>query len=530
MTKRAQQMQSAHVKHVEDVLNQNQDIPLSTQLSRNEDMLKEHFEHCSDLVFRTLTLTEDKRVLLIFMDGLVDTHIIDNAILKPLLEARIQNARETLNEHGSELIQREQLALVRTQMVTRLSEVIEGVLSSAVAVITDGQDSAMLADVDGAKTRGVEEPASEAVIRGPREGFTETLRVNTSMIRRKIKSAALKTESMIIGDVTHTEVVITYIQGIVKESVLAEVRRRLKRIRTDSILESGYLEEFIQDKPYSVFPTIQNTERPDTVAASLLEGKVAIITDGTPFVLIVPFTFWAGMQSAEDYYNPSLYSSAVRFIRIIFILISLFLPSLFVGIVNFHSQMIPTSLVLNFAAARENSPFPTVIETILMEVLFEGLREAGIRLPKQIGSAVSIVGALVIGQAAVQAGIVSAPIVIVVAGTGIASFTIARLNLSHPLRMLRFVLLIFAGTLGLYGIAIITMAILLHITASRSFGVPYFSPVAPLVIPDLKDTIWRSPQWKMYLRPQGTTAGGIRIPKGQKPEPDPDAEGNDNLV
>lgn len=523
-------MQSAHVKHVEDVLNQNQDIPLSTQLSRNEDMLKEHFEHCSDLVFRTLTLTEDKRVLLIFMDGLVDTHIIDNAILKPLLEARIQNARETLNEHGSELIQREQLALVRTQMVTRLSEVIEGVLSSAVAVITDGQDSAMLADVDGAKTRGVEEPASEAVIRGPREGFTETLRVNTSMIRRKIKSAALKTESMIIGDVTHTEVVITYIQGIVKESVLAEVRRRLKRIRTDSILESGYLEEFIQDKPYSVFPTIQNTERPDTVAASLLEGKVAIITDGTPFVLIVPFTFWAGMQSAEDYYNPSLYSSAVRFIRIIFILISLFLPSLFVGIVNFHSQMIPTSLVLNFAAARENSPFPTVIETILMEVLFEGLREAGIRLPKQIGSAVSIVGALVIGQAAVQAGIVSAPIVIVVAGTGIASFTIARLNLSHPLRMLRFVLLIFAGTLGLYGIAIITMAILLHITASRSFGVPYFSPVAPLVIPDLKDTIWRSPQWKMYLRPQGTTAGGIRIPKGQKPEPDPDAEGNDNLV
>ncbi|MBT2282799.1 spore germination protein [Paenibacillus polymyxa] len=525
MKKNAEQVQQEQFKRSEFLLNQKPDVSLSTQLNVNEQMLRERFDQCSDVVFRPVTLGKGNNVLLLFMDGLVDKNIIDLAILKPLLEA--QNEEDQEEKHASQLIQSERLALVHTHMVSTLSEVIQGVLNSSVVVFTDGHDTAMVASMDGAKTRGVEEPASEAVIRGPREGFNESLRVNTSMIRRKIKSDALKTESMTIGDVTHTEVVICYIQGIVKESILDEVRSRLKRIRTDSILESGYIEEFIEDAPYSLFPTIQNTERPDTVAASLLEGKVAIITDGTPFVLIVPFTFWSGIQSAEDYYNPSLYSSAVRFVRILFIFISLFLPSLFVGIVNFHSQMIPTSLVLNFAAARENSPFPTVIETMLMEVTFEGLREAGIRLPKQIGSAVSIVGALVIGQAAVQAGIVSAPIVIIVAGTGIASFTIARLNLSHPLRMLRFVLLIFAGTLGLYGIALVTMALLLHITALRSFGVPYFSPLAPLNIPELKDAIWRSPQWKMYQRPLDTTSGHIRRPKGQKPAP---AEEGDELV
>ncbi|WP_426334685.1 spore germination protein [Paenibacillus silvae] len=525
MKKKAKQVQEAHFRRSEYLLNQLPDIPLSSQLRVNEQMLRERFESCSDLVIQKVTLAKGDHVLIVFMEGLVDTHVINSAVLKPLLEAQIYS--EPGGGQENDLVQRGQLALASKQMVTKLSEVIQGVLNSSVAVLTDGHESAMLASVDGAKTRGVEEPASEAVIRGPREGFNESLRVNTSMIRRKIKSNALKTESMIIGDVTHTEIVICYIQGIAKESIINEVRNRLKSIRTDSILESGYIEEFIDDAPYSLFPTIQNTERPDTVAASLLEGKVAIITDGTPFVLIVPFTFWTGIQSAEDYYNPSLYSSAVRFIRIIFIFISLFLPSLFVGIVNFHSQMIPTSLVLNFAAARENSPFPTVIETMLMEVLFEGLREAGIRLPKQIGSAVSIVGALVIGQAAVQAGIVSAPIVIVVAGTGIASFTIARLNLSHPLRMLRFVLLIFAGTLGLYGIALVTMAILLYMTALRSFGVPYFSPLAPLIIPELKDAIWRSPEWKMNRRPVDTTSGQIRRPKGQKPGPA--EEGNESM-
>ncbi len=497
------------------LLNDLPDMPLSDSLKVNEQRLKERFCNCSDVVFRSTFLAPGgQRALLVFIDGMVDKQVIDEAILKPLLAGNMAEAREG---EGIRL-RDEQFALAQTCLIGTIHEAVQAVLHASVVVLMDGDDRGLAASVDGAKTRNVQEPESEVVIRGPREGFNESLRVNTSMIRRKIKTNRLKMERYTIGDLTQTEVVITYIEGIAREDVLNEVRTRLSRIRTDSILESGYIEEFMQENGYSPFPTVQNTERPDSVAAGLLEGKVAIVTDGTPFVLIAPYTFWAGLQSAEDYYNPSLYSSAVRFIRISFVFISLFLPSLFVAIVNFHSQMLPTSLALNFAAARENSPFPTVIETFLMEILFEGLREAGIRLPKQIGSAISIVGALVIGQAAVQAGIVSAPIVIVVSGTGIASFTIARLNLSQPLRMLRFVLLISAGTMGLYGISLVTLAILLHVTALRSFGVPYFSPLAPLAVTELKDAIWRSPRWNMHMRPQDTSESELlRTPRGQEP-------------
>ncbi|CAM3206575.1 spore germination protein [Paenibacillus taichungensis] len=499
-------------QELKSTLPQIPNTPLSERLHENEQLLRSRFSYCSDVIYRSVTLQEGQDVLLIFIDGLVDKQIIDEAILKPLLELEHRN-----NKSAGQKIREERFALAQTKLVYTLREAIQAILSSSVIILTDGDKAAMAAAIDGAKTRSISEPESEVVIRGPREGFTESLRVNTSMTRRKIKSDGLKMESYILGEMTLTEVAVSYISGIAQESVINEVRCRLKQICTDSILESGYIEEFIQEDKFSPFPTVQNTERPDIVAASLLEGKVAIFTDGTPFVLIVPFTFWTGLQSAEDYYNPSLYSSVVRFIRIVFIFISLFLPSIFVAIVNFHSQMIPTSLALNFSVSRENSPFPTVIETIIMEILFEGLREAEIRLPKQIGSAMSIVGALVIGQSAVQAGIVSAPIVIVVAGTGIASFTIARLNLSHPLRMLRFVLLIFAGTLGLYGVALVTLVILLHITSLQSFGVPYFSPIAPLSILELKDALWRAPRWDLSFRPKSyVKQNKLRTPKGQK--------------
>ncbi|MNI48217.1 Spore germination protein A1 [compost metagenome] len=327
-------------------------------------------------------------------------------------------------------------------------------------------------------------------------------------------------ESLTLGQVSQTNIVIAYLEGTAKESIVNEVRERISRIKLDAVLESGFIEEFIEDAPLSPFPTVQNTERPDIVAANLLEGRVAIFTDGTPFVLIVPFTFWQGLQSAEDYYNRSLYSSAVRIIRSVLLTTSLFLPSLYVAIINFHSLMLPTSLVLNFSAAQENTPFPTVVEAFMMEMIFEGLREAGIRLPKQIGSAVSIVGALVIGQAAVQAGIVSAPVVIIVAGTGIASFTIPRYNLGYALRLLRFTMLILAGTLGLYGIALGTLALLLHLVSLRSFGVPYFTPVAPMITRSLNDVLWRSPRWKMNMLPKLTTDLDIeRIPEKQMPKP-----------
>jgi spore germination protein KA len=368
--------------------------------------------------------------------------------------------------------------------------------------------------------RNLEEPSSEPVIRGPRDGFIENISTNIGLIRRRIKTPRLKTESITLGELTQTQVVLTYIEGIVSESIVEEVRKRVSRIQIDGIIDSGYIEEFIEDSPFTPFPQVHSTERPDVVAAELLEGKVAILVDTSPFVLIVPMTFWNGLQASEDYYVRWPIATFVRWIRFIFIIIAIFAPPLYVAITTFHQEMIPTNLILSIASSREAVPFPALVEALLMEIIFEALREAGIRLPKQIGQAISIVGALVIGQAAVQAGIISAPVVIIVSITGIAAFTIPRYSFGNGIRLLRFPMLFLAGTLGLYGIVLGSLGILLHVASLRSFGVPYFTPVSPLTFTNLKDVIIRAPIWAKTHRPLATGSNDpIREPIGQKPGP-----------
>jgi spore germination protein KA len=284
------------------------------------------------------------------------------------------------------------------------------------------------------------------------------------------------------------------------------------------VLESGYLEEFIEDNPYSPFPQVVHTERPDRVTASLLEGRVAILTDGTPFALIVPAEFITLMQSPEDYYERYMVATAIRWLRYIGFAMSLLLPSLYIAITTFHQEMIPTRLLISLAAAREGVPFPALVEALMMEFTFEALREAGIRLPRAVGQAVSIVGALVIGQAAVQAGIVSPLMVIVVAITGIASFMNPAFNIALTMRLMRFPLMLLAATLGLFGVMVGILAILIHLAGLRSFGVPYLSSLAPLHTKDLKDVAVRAPWWAMDNRPAETAKlNRRRQSRGQKP-------------
>ena len=255
---------------------------------------------------------------------------------------------------------------------------------------------------------------------------------------------------------------------------------RLKRIEIDGILESGYIEEMIEDNPYSPFPQIMTTERPDIACSNLLEGRAVILVEGTPFSLIAPISFFSLIQSHEDYYQRFMIGTIIRWLRYLFLGVSLLFPSLYVAILTFHQEMVPAQLLLSMAASREAVPFPAIVEALLMEIAFEALREAGVRLPKQIGSAVSIVGALVIGQAAVQAGLVSAPMVIIVAITGISSFMIPRYVAGIAIRMLRFPIMLLAATLGLLGIMMAIIAIAIHLCTLRSFGVPYLAPLAPL--------------------------------------------------
>ncbi len=475
---------------------------ITPPIAQNELLLRQIFTNCSDVVYRTLAFDGQVIMLLVFIDGLVDAKHLDDMILKPLLfQGPPPNSGDL--DGLRKLLQSQSIPIGETKIVSKIQDVVHRVLKGEVAIFVEGEASALVASIKGWSKRGIEEPNTEQIIRGPREGFIETLRVNTSLIRRKIQSEKLKIEPLTIGEMTQTDVVIIYIEGTVKDEVLHEVRKRLNRVRIDGILETGYLEEFIEDAPFSPFPTVQNTERPDVVAANLLEGKVAIVVDGTPFALIVPMIFWNALQANEDYYERAIFATAIRWIRYSFILISLLLPSLYVALITFQQEMLPTTFLLTVAAAQDATPLPAMVEAFLMEFMFEALREAGVRLPKAVGSAVSIVGALVIGQAAVQAGIVSAPMVIVVATTGIASFTVPRFNVGTALRFLRFPLLFLAGTLGTFGISIGLIAILLHLVSLRSFGVPYLTPLAPFNRASFKDVFIRSPWWSRRNQAQG---------------------------
>ncbi|WP_434481670.1 spore germination protein [Paenibacillus glycanilyticus] len=493
-------------------------IELSSALSQNEAMLQDIFKCCSDIVFRQVKIAGQDAVI-VYLASLVDEQIIDDHILKPLFESGIELEQES-NPIGAESINKQIISAGSTKLASQASEIVKQVLDGFAAVLIDSDNRVILVKANGVKHRSLEEPSSEQVIRGPRDGFIENLATNIGLIRGRLKTARLKTESVILGELTQTQVVMTYIAGIADEALIEEVRKRVSRIQIDGILDSGYIEEFIEDLPYSPFPQVHSTERPDVVAAELLEGKIAILVDNSPFVLIVPMTFWTGLQASEDYYIRWPIATFVRWIRFLFIFIAIFAPSLYVAVTTFHQEMIPTNLVLSIASSREAVPFPAMFEALSMEIVFEALREAGVRLPKQIGQAISIVGALVIGQAAVEAGIISAPVVIIVSITGIATFAIPRFNFASGIRLLRFPILFLAGTLGLYGIVLGFLCIVLHVAALRSFGVPYLTPLGPITLSNLKDILIRAPIWARGNRPQATGMNDpVREQPGQKPSP-----------
>jgi len=489
------------------------DRPLSDDLDENERMIRDAFRHCADLVIRRLALGDSTEMLVVYLDGMVEGKALDDNVLKPLLFEAPKTSM-----HVGDLIEKKALAVSSIKAVDVLTEFIDGILAANAGFLVSGVREGLIAGLTGYQTRSVEEPLTEAGIRGPRDGFTESIRINTTMIRRRIRSTRLKFEPVTFGELTRTDCLLAYIEGLAPDSLLREVRRRLGQIRLEGVLESQYIQEWLEDKPLSPFPQVQDTERPDTVAASLLEGKAAILVDNTPFALIMPYTLWAGLQAREDYYDRFLFADFLRFVRFMFIFISFLLPSLYVALTTYHPKLLPTNLLMSIAAAREAVPFPALIEALLMELVFEALREAGVRMPRAVGSAVNIVGALVIGQSAVQAGIVSAPMVIVVAATGIASFLIPRQALSASVRLIRFLLLILSGFLGLYGIAIGVIALTIHLVNLQSFGVPYLYPVAPLVPKGLKDLLIRTPSPRLYrLKRAGFGTDG---PESRTPGPE----------
>ncbi|MEF2244424.1 MULTISPECIES: spore germination protein [unclassified Paenibacillus] len=466
------------------------------------------FGHSSDLSLRKIKIKNGKQqpveAAMIYFEGMIDSQAVQNCmsslLLVDLQQASPEHASVSVKEQLFYL-QREALVVNQLFIAQDLSSITAYMLCGEVIFLLEGSAEAIALNVNDQQQRGISEPSTETIIRGPREGFIENIRTNTVLLRQRMKSEKLWIEQRTIGTITKTSIEILYLKGIAEESIVAEVRKRLDKIETDGILESSYIEEFIQDETYTPFPTVFNTERPDVVVAELLEGRVAILVDGTPFALVVPATFVHYFQAAEDYYHRADISTLIRILRFATFFIALLGPSVYIAITTFHHEMIPTPLLLSLSAQREGVPFPAFIEAALMEIAFEILREAGIRMPRAVGQAVSIVGTLVIGTAAVDAGIVSAAMVIVVSITAISSFVFPAPEMSSTIRMIRFPMMILAATFGLFGIIIGIVIIVFHITSLRSFGQPYLAPLGPIVISDLKDTLIRVPNWFMKSRP-----------------------------
>ncbi|MFW5433452.1 spore germination protein [Paenibacillus apiarius] len=481
--------------------------PLQTSLQANLQHIQETVGNSTDIIIREVPIgkTGEQKIAVIYTDGLADSKVVIDFIMETLmLDVKQMDMSQTAIAAPNivQILKDYVLTVGEIREVSDFESLFNSIMSGDTFILLDGYATGIAVATPGWKDRGVNEATSESVVRGPREAFSETLRTNTALLRRKIKSPHLWLVTKQIGQVTQTNVAVMFIKGIADDKVVKEVHARLDRIDTDSILESGYIEELIQDETYTPFPTIYSSERPDVIAAELLEGKVAILIDGTPFVLVVPALFVSFLHAAEDYYFRADISSLVRILRYIGIFIALLGPSLYVAITTFHQEMLPTQLLISLAAQREGVPFPAFIEAVMMEVTFEILREAGLRMPRMIGPAVSIVGTLVIGQAAVEAGIISAAMVIVVSTTAICSFVFPSYSMSNSIRMLRFPLMMLAASFGLFGIIIGIIAIVLHLSSLRSFGVPYMSPFAPLIPTDQKDAIFRLPQWALFSRPR----------------------------
>ncbi|WP_077616440.1 spore germination protein [Caenibacillus caldisaponilyticus] len=489
---------------------------LSKNLGENLQLFQAIYADCSDVIFHDFFIGGKKRAVLIYIEGLAHVEEVDQHVLAPLQKDIPQGW--TLTDV------RRNIAVSSIKPVTTVDHVIEEVSAGNPVLLVDREKQGFSIGLSKWEKRAIEEPSAESVLRGPREGFIESLLTNTAMLRRKVGSPNLKIKAMNIGAYSRTKIAVVYIEGVADPALVKEVMDRLQRIEIDGILESSYIEELIEDNPLSPFPQLLSTERPDVASAYLLEGHVTVLIDGTPSALIAPATFFSFVQSPEDYYERYVVGTAIRWLRYLFFIISLLGPSLYVAVITFHQEMIPTPLLLTMAKSREQVPFPALVEAFLMETMFEALREAGARLPRQVGTTVSVVGALVIGQTAIAAGIVSTPMVMVVSITGIASFMVPRFTMGIAVRLLRFPIMFLAGFLGLLGLILGVILILNHLLNLRSFGVPYLSSLAPAKSRNLKDVLWRAPLWMMNTRSTGKR-NFYRQTAGQRPGPAKSDEG-----
>ncbi len=484
---------------------------VSASLDQNREAINRLYglPENKDIVVRDFYLgtSPSLKGMAVFIDGLTDKTLQDLLFQALMLFAR----RPSPDDRGklAELVQEALLPGNQVKVISGLKDVLAAVNTGDTVLFLDGCAKAVAVETKGWEHRGVERPVTEQIIVGPQEAFTETLRANTALLRKIIKNENLTTEFEVVGERSQTNVAVMYLRDLANPDLVKEVKRRIKSIKTDYLLDSGVLAEFIEDNPYNLNPTILATERPDRVASKIAEGRVAIIVDNSPFVLVVPTSMYEQLHTGEELYSRWQFGSFIRWLRALAFLLSFLLPGFYLAVVLYHQEMIPTELLMAIAGNRERVPFPSIVEVLLMEFSFELIREAGLRIPGVMGATIGIVGALILGQAAVQANIVSPILVILVAVTGLSSFAIPYYSLAFSLRIYRFFYIALGTIMGFFGISMGLLAQVLLTANLKSFGSPYLAPAGPKTS-DWADVVTRAPVFfhdrrPDYINPQEVT-------------------------
>ncbi|SEP14878.1 spore germination protein [Paenibacillus sp. OV219] len=510
-------------KATDPILDASLDIGLKGSLEDTVEAIQGIMKDDGDFIVRRFHLFGRYDAVLFFYSTMSDLATINNHILKPLMHLPIYLEGRSIELQGlRDLVTDDVLYHSGIESESKLSGLISCILRGDTAMVIEGLEEAFSISTSSIEKRAVDQPATEQVIRGPREGFIEMLEKNIALIRYRLQTPELRIHSLELGRRSRSKVSVCYLDGVTNAELVTEVKRRLSMIDIDAVLDSGYLEQFIEDNHVTPFPQVQYTERPDKVVANLLEGRVAILVNGSPLALIVPTVFSQFYQTIEDYTERFLLMSAIRLARLVALVFSLVFPAIYVSIISFNPELIPTEFAVAVAGGRAGVPFPAVVEVLIIEISMEVLREATIRLPQQVGGALSIVGVLVVGQAAVAAGFASPITVVIIALTTIGSFATPAYNAALALRLLRFPLIIMAGIFGLYGVVIGLILIANHLLSLKSFGVPYLSPLIPGNFKGMRDLVIRSPLKWMTDRPASLhTQDKKRVSTGSSAEEQP---------
>ncbi len=472
-----------------NILGENQ--RLSKNIDKNIAAIKSKIKDCDDIKDRTMFLAKGKvKGCIFYVEVAMNNISIKESVIGRLIWELMDKTPDEIYKY----LEDNALGITDVKELPTLDEAIQGIMIGDGVIFIDGYDKAIKIKSKGYPMMSLSESRTENVIRGSKEGFADSVKTNTALMRKRLRTEKMKVKEQIIGEYSNTTVALVYIEGLARTSVLKNITKRLQELNVDELTDSGIVEQLTEENKITPFPQYQTTERPDKAVEEVIKGRIVLFVDNTPIALILPTNFSNFFQTADDYYNKPIVVSFARMLRYVAALVALTLPAVYLALANYHSEILPFSMLMSMVEAREGVPFVAILEVVFMELAFELLREAGIRIPNYAGSTISIVGGLIVGQAAVEAGIVSPIIVVVVALTALASYAVPNEEMSSAIRVSKYLMIFLAAIMGLYGVALGLMFVLFHLCTLKSFDFPYMYPFTGGDLngdADLDDTFFR---------------------------------------